>query len=364
MFQDMESSDVLSDILCRLHEQLSGTYEIYKRNSNNTVNQSKYRDAFEAINVGYYSRVPLMRKRIFRKFLEDRFSTSEGERKRYFDDLSSLLCNGERFSDGPLKDVVEPANLGDGTWPCDEIDLSLSAFHSIDECDMSHLSTAFWVGKLHQNRPFLVRQMCRTWKGVDLWGIPCYWKSGFPCGYVPAEIGGYRSPDFDVVIISLKDYAEYLTSPLKDRHIYLAQFDIFRHFPFLEEDVLPLPDFFYMAGEEITRFFFMGPAGSFTPLHRDPKPNFLAQVVGEKYIRLHPPDVGPSVYQSGSGNVSHITLDVTFPCNQMLDDFPHYSDCPRFDCILTPGDVLYIPPGWWHFVKNKKVSISVSHFMS
>ena len=31
-----------------------------------------------------------------------------------------------------------------------------------------------------------------------------------------------------------------------------------------------------------------------------------------------------------------------------------------FDCILEEGDVLYIPVGWWHYVRGLSVSFSVS----
>jgi lysine-specific demethylase 8 len=30
------------------------------------------------------------------------------------------------------------------------------------------------------------------------------------------------------------------------------------------------------------------------------------------------------------------------------------------DCILGEGDVLYIPVGWWHYVRGLSVSFSVS----
>ena len=31
-----------------------------------------------------------------------------------------------------------------------------------------------------------------------------------------------------------------------------------------------------------------------------------------------------------------------------------------FDCILAEGEVLYIPVGWWHYVRGLSVSFSVS----
>lgn len=35
-------------------------------------------------------------------------------------------------------------------------------------------------------------------------------------------------------------------------------------------------------------------------------------------------------------------------------------DLPVLDCILEAGQMLFIPPGWWHYVKSLSVSFSVS----
>ena len=40
--------------------------------------------------------------------------------------------------------------------------------------------------------------------------------------------------------------------------------------------------------------------------------------------------------------------------------FPGLQDLPVMDCVLEAGQMLYIPPGWWHYVKSLSVSFSVS----
>ena len=46
------------------------------------------------------------------------------------------------------------------------------------------------------------------------------------------------------------------------------------------------------------------------------------------------------------------------------DTSPHdaeaFRNVPFVDCILEPGDLLYIPIGWWHYVRGLSVSFSVS----
>jgi ribosomal protein L16 Arg81 hydroxylase len=32
------------------------------------------------------------------------------------------------------------------------------------------------------------------------------------------------------------------------------------------------------------------------------------------------------------------------------------------DCVLEAGQMLFIPPGWWHYVQSTTVSFSVSYW--
>jgi len=34
------------------------------------------------------------------------------------------------------------------------------------------------------------------------------------------------------------------------------------------------------------------------------------------------------------------------------------------DCILEEGEMLYIPPKWWHYVRSLTMSLSVSFWWS
>jgi lysine-specific demethylase 8 len=41
-------------------------------------------------------------------------------------------------------------------------------------------------------------------------------------------------------------------------------------------------------------------------------------------------------------------------------EFPLYAGTPHVDVVLGPGDVLFIPRGWWHHVRALSASFSVS----
>jgi len=109
---------------------------------------------------------------------------------------------------------------------------------------------------------------------------------------------------------------------------------------------------------EINAWF--GPKGTLSPCHYDQKHNLFIQVVGSKLIRLYPPSVSSALYPRSDilKNTSQVDVE-----NPDLDKFPLFADVDdlyRQEVVLNPGQVLYIPPKHWHFVKSLDVSFSVS----
>lgn len=45
-------------------------------------------------------------------------------------------------------------------------------------------------------------------------------------------------------------------------------------------------------------------------------------------------------------------------------EFPKVLDLEFMDCILDEGEMLYIPPKWWHYVRSLTISFSVSFWWS
>ncbi|KAI5067154.1 hypothetical protein GOP47_0017682 [Adiantum capillus-veneris] len=80
--------------------------------------------------------------------------------------------------------------------------------------------------------------------------------------------------------------------------------------------------------------------------------------MGRKYVRLYPPLHGFGLYpfeESMLCNSSQVDLD-----NPDYTKFPLAENLPYLDCILEEGEMLYIPPKWWHYVKSLSLSFSVS----
>lgn len=50
--------------------------------------------------------------------------------------------------------------------------------------------------------------------------------------------------------------------------------------------------------------------------------------------------------------------------NPDAERFPGFSRAPYAECVLRPGDVLFIPVRHWHYVRSLELSFSVSFWWS
>jgi hypothetical protein len=105
-----------------------------------------------------------------------------------------------------------------------------------------------------------------------------------------------------------------------------------------------------------------GPSGTLTPLHRDLIDNFLVQIWGYKHLRLITPTIARElqpVQEDLNPYFEPARIDADTP---NFDQFPGCDDVPYIDCVIGPGDMIYLPAGWWHRVRSLEASLSVNFF--
>ncbi len=102
-------------------------------------------------------------------------------------------------------------------------------------------------------------------------------------------------------------------------------------------------------------FFWCGPAGTKTPMHHDTMNILLAQVFGPKKDSRWIPSFESHLVYNHIGVYSQVDCE-----NPDLERYPLFAKASKFETVLEPGEVLFIPVGWWHQVRSLDVSISVS----
>jgi hypothetical protein len=122
----------------------------------------------------------------------------------------------------------------------------------------------------------------------------------------------------------------------------------------LWEDIILFPEYLRADDPANRGFFWFGPAGTITPLHHDLTNNFMAQVRGSKLCRLISPCELPRLYNDVHC-YSQVDLD-----NPDLARFPLFRDVQIIDVVIAPGDLLFLPVGWWHYVRSLDISITMS----
>ncbi|WP_002635701.1 cupin-like domain-containing protein [Myxococcus hansupus] len=102
----------------------------------------------------------------------------------------------------------------------------------------------------------------------------------------------------------------------------------------------------------------LGPPGTVTPLHHDNMNVLLAQVMGRKHVRLVPSFQRHLVYPR-HGTFSEVDAALPDPAR-----FPLYGEATVLEAVVEPGEMLFLPVGWWHWVRALDVSASVTfhHF--
>lgn len=115
----------------------------------------------------------------------------------------------------------------------------------------------------------------------------------------------------------------------------------------LLEDVGRL-DFVNTRATGIAATMWFGPSGTLTPLHYDCRNNCFVQVLGRKRLRLYAPEFSEYMEQD------HAWYAASDPRVQGISGIPH------FECVVEPGDLVFIPVGWWHALEALDVSISLT----
>jgi ribosomal protein L16 Arg81 hydroxylase len=212
------------------------------------------------------------------------------------------------------------------------------------------------------NRPVILIDAMRTWKALALWN-PEYLKE--KCGNEEVEImtGRETDPEYEKNseshkrTILFRDYVEMVTSTGQSNDFYMVANNHFLEKEAVKElyqDIGELPEYLNARKLAGSSFLWFGPAGTITPLHHDVLNIFMAQMYGRKHLTLIPSIQTHLVYNN-VGVYSEVNCD-----DINYDIYPSFRYVTKIELALEPGEILFIPVGWWHYVKALDVSITIS----
>ncbi|BBD60570.1 JmjC domain-containing protein [Nostoc sp. HK-01] len=207
-------------------------------------------------------------------------------------------------------------------------------------------------------KPVIITDAMQDWAAMSKWTFD-FFKS--ECGLVEC----FLKEDKDEIkqITTIASYIDYLNSQTGGNRLYLANWFISYYPKLLEDYMEPIyfPNWLQRLPRKLLRKYeldnpelFIGHKDTSIGLHKDPCNGsaWLGLIKGRKHIVLFTPDQEEFLYNS--------KVDVF---NPDLEKFPLYAKTNPVEVILERGEILYIPPNWWHHVKNLEDSIAVGSLL-
>jgi LPS sulfotransferase NodH len=212
------------------------------------------------------------------------------------------------------------------------------------------------------NRPVIIQNLMSGWKAMTAW-TPDYLKSVAGEGMMEVMTGRNADPRHELnpskhrAELRFADYVDMVFSGKVTNDYCLVANNHFFQRPVahpLLQDFGAFPEYLNPEATALQCFLWFGPAGTVERLRHDTVNVLIAQVAGCKRYRLVPASQWQYVYNN-AGVFSDVDCE-----NPDLNRHPRFRNATMIDFVLKPGEVLFLPVGWWHHVRALDVSMSVA----
>jgi histone arginine demethylase JMJD6 len=204
-------------------------------------------------------------------------------------------------------------------------------------------------------KPTVILDAMRNWKAMWRWTADF-----FKTQHGPVKIMANRTYDpEDSLTFSVAEYMDYLESANEKDPYYMRGVPIDVRFPGISEDY-EVPEYFKSWHHRLPlevrpkwTFFYIGPTNSSSRMHIEPvmSNSWNAVISGRKVWVLYGPGQEDFLY---SGEVDAFCPE--------LDKHPLFINAKPLVHIQNPGEIIFIPSGWWHQVINEEPCISIAEY--
>ncbi|XP_025084642.1 HSPB1-associated protein 1 homolog isoform X3 [Pomacea canaliculata] len=203
----------------------------------------------------------------------------------------------------------------------------------------------------------------------------------FPCRLMPRERCGAAGPAWEsegvYINCSIKDFLNWCEGDAKENNPlypfspwefsgyidYKYMTSVFEQCEYMLDEVCwSTLGLCGLDGHNSTMW--IGSTEASTPCHFDSYGfNLVAQIQGRKTWVLFPPQDTPCLYPTRipyEESSIFSEVDVSRP---NTTNFPRFKDCKPYVVTLEPGQVLYVPRHWWHFVVCTEMALSINTWL-
>ena len=208
-------------------------------------------------------------------------------------------------------------------------------------------------------KPVVIRNMAKNWPAYQKWTME-YMKETVGDVEVPLYDSSKADPSAPINASAAKmkfgDYIDLIQREPTDLRIFL--FDPIKSAPKLLEDYLSPKELMGGFLDKYPNMFFGG-KGSVTFLHYDIDMAhiFHTHFNGRKHILLFDYKWKDRLYKIPYATYALEDYDIS---NPDFEKFPALDGVEGIECFLEHGDTLFMPTGWWHWMKYLDGSFSIS----
>ena len=232
--------------------------------------------------------------------------------------------------------------------------------------DLSPIDTVDLISKedfqknyLKQRKPLIIKNLSKDWPAYHKWTMD-YLKVVVGDQMVPLYDSAKANPSKPInasaAQMKFADYIDLIKETPTDLRIFL--FDPIKHAPKLLEDYIAPKNLMGGFLDSYPNMFFGG-KGSVTFLHYDID---LAHIFhthfnGRKHVILFENKWKERLYQIPYATYALEDYDVE---NPDFERFPALKGVKGIEAFLEHGDTLFMPTGYWHWMKYLDGSFSIS----
>eukprot|EP00026_Physarum_polycephalum_P008946 Phypoly_transcript_09053.p1 GENE.Phypoly_transcript_09053~~Phypoly_transcript_09053.p1 ORF type:complete len:477 (-),score=74.61 Phypoly_transcript_09053:15-1313(-) len=163
--------------------------------------------------------------------------------------------------------------------------------------------------------------------------------------------------NYHKINITSKDFFKLIYDP-EEKNYYYWYGKVGRD---LAKDVTPFSNLWLTPQDQnqFGLYLWLSGKGTRPPIHIDSDHNFYVHISGRKRFILFPPTEWKNLYMYPRLHPQFHKAQVEFE-HPDLARFPNYANAKGYEALLEPGDVMYVPPYWWHHVESITPCVSLA----